>query len=1081
MFASKKLGRLLAAMCAVVLTAGSLWAQNVTVTGTVVDNNNEPVIGAYVVVEGTTVGTSTDANGAYRISAPRNGNLTFSSIGYKTQTVSIEGRSLINIILADDAEMLQETVVTALGIKKERKALGYSVTEVKSEELLRNKQTNVINSLAGKVPGVNVTQAGGAAGAGSSIIIRGGNSTSEGRDNQPLFVVDGIIYDNSTVNAGNSGTDGMTKTATTFSNRVMDINPEDIESMSVLKGAAAAALYGSRAADGVVVITTKKGAADGNVKVNFSTKYSYATISSAPEIQNTYARGSYDANGMLQTDQVFSSWGEKVKGRTYDNVADFFKGANVFDNSVSVSGGHKNGSFFLSASNFDQNGVVPGTSYIKNTVRFNGEQKYGKLTVGANVAYSIADTKKTLTTSGLYDGGGNGTMTALYSWPRSENMSHWMNDDGTKYRMFPNVDPSEEIENPYWIINKNELTDKNKRITGAVTASLDLTSWLNVAYRMGIDSYNNDSYTYIAPGGNVKSIYQNGRLSKAGVAYDYWTSNLMLNAHKQLGDFDFNLLAGTTAESTTRVRNTRWGWDFVTAGTISFGNIIDENKKFTESTTRKRLVGVYGEFRTAYKNIAYLTVTGRNDWSSTLPVENNSYFYPSVSGSFVFTELMPKNNFLTFGKLRASWARVGKDAGAYATNTYLWDAQVVNGNFIGIGNSWTGGSPYLVPEIQTSWEVGTELKFFGGRLGIDYTYYNSITRNQIAAPRLAQSTGYIFLTINSGSVQNKGMELMITGTPVDTRNFTWDVTLNLSGNRGTLGDFVDGVDFFYVTDVQIGGVKAASIPNGGYFLGLTGNYWVRETEAVQDLDKEGNVQYNADGSVKMKQVEKEGGRYEIDPSTGLYKLKGSTTNVVGNREPIMIGGLNNNLRWKNLSLSFLLDLRLGGDIYNGTQYFLTSYGQSMRTLQRDKISFTGVVNTGTAANPVWEDKTVTYEAGQTYEINGRNYSGASMIQSYYSNYCNNAYNFIEKVNWVRLRAVNLSYDFSSLLKGQNFIKGLVATASANNLFVWTNYTGDLDPEVAATGSGTGGSGSVGIDYCGVPSQRMYSFGLNLTF
>ena len=1081
MFASKKLGRLLAAMCAVVLTAGSLWAQNVTVTGTVVDNNNEPVIGAYVVVEGTTVGTSTDANGAYRISAPRNGNLTFSSIGYKTQTVSIEGRSLINIILADDAEMLQETVVTALGIKKERKALGYSVTEVKSEELLRNKQTNVINSLAGKVPGVNVTQAGGAAGAGSSIIIRGGNSASEGRDNQPLFVVDGIIYDNSTVNAGNSGTDGMTKTATTFSNRVMDINPEDIESMSVLKGAAAAALYGSRAADGVVVITTKKGAADGNVKVNFSTKYSYATISSAPEIQNTYARGSYDANGMLQTDQVFSSWGEKVKGRTYDNVADFFKGANVFDNSVSVSGGHKNGSFFLSASNFDQNGVVPGTSYIKNTVRFNGEQKYGKLTVGANVAYSIADTKKTLTTSGLYDGGGNGTMTALYSWPRSENMSHWMNDDGTKYRMFPNVDPSEEIENPYWIINKNELTDKNKRITGAVTASLDLTSWLNVAYRMGIDSYNNDSYTYIAPGGNVKSIYQNGRLSKAGVAYDYWTSNLMLNAHKQLGDFDFNLLAGTTAESTTRVRNTRWGWDFVTAGTISFGNIIDENKKFTESTTRKRLVGVYGEFRTAYKNIAYLTVTGRNDWSSTLPVENNSYFYPSVSGSFVFTELMPKNNFLTFGKLRASWARVGKDAGAYATNTYLWDAQVVNGNFIGIGNSWTGGSPYLVPEIQTSWEVGTELKFFGGRLGIDYTYYNSITRNQIAAPRLAQSTGYIFLTINSGSVQNKGMELMITGTPVDTRNFTWDVTLNLSGNRGTLGDFVDGVDFFYVTDVQIGGVKAASIPNGGYFLGLTGNYWVRETEAVQDLDKEGNVQYNADGSVKMKQVEKEGGRYEIDPSTGLYKLKGSTTNVVGNREPIMIGGLNNNLRWKNLSLSFLLDLRLGGDIYNGTQYFLTSYGQSMRTLQRDKISFTGVVNTGTAANPVWEDKTVTYEAGQTYEINGRNYSGASMIQSYYSNYCNNAYNFIEKVNWVRLRAVNLSYDFSSLLKGQNFIKGLVATASANNLFVWTNYTGGLDPEVAATGSGTGGSGSVGIDYCGVPSQRMYSFGLNLTF
>ena len=1073
MFVSKRLGRFLAAMCAVVLTAGSLWAQNITVTGKVVDKNNEPIIGAYVVVVGTTTGTSTNADGAYSINVPTNGTLQFTCIGYTTQEVAVSGRAVIDVILADDAEMLQETVVTALGIKKERKALGYSVTEVKSEELLRNKQTNVINSLAGKVPGVNVTQAGGAAGAGSSIIIRGGNSASEGRDNQPLFVVDGIIYDNSTINGGNSGTDGVTKTATTFSNRVMDINPEDIETMSVLKGAAAAALYGSRAADGVVVITTKKGANDGHVKVNVSSKYSYATISGAPQIQNVYARGSYDANGMLQTDQIFSSWGERLKGRSYDNVGDFFQGANVFDNSVSVSGGHKNGSFFLSASNFTQGGVVPGTSYMKNTVRFNGEQKFGILTVGANVAYSIADTKKTLTTSGLYDGGGNGTMTALYSWPRSENMSHWLNDDGSKYRMFPNVDQSEEIENPYWIINKNQLSDRNKRITGAVTANLDITKWLNVAYRIGIDSYNNDGFTYIAPGGNVKSIYQNGRLSKSNVSYDYLTSNLMVNAHKTFGDFDLNLLLGTTAESTTRVNNTRWGWDFVTAGTISFGNIIDENKKFTERTTRKRLVGVYGEFRAAYKNIAYLTVTGRNDWSSTLPKANNSYFYPSVSGSFVFTELLPKNNVLTFGKVRASWARVGKDAGAYATNTYLWDAQVVNGNFVGIGNSWTGGSPYLVPEIQTSWEVGTELKFFGGRLGIDYTYYDSVTRNQIAAPRLAQSTGYIFLTLNSGSVRNRGMELMISGTPVETRNFTWDVTLNLSGNRGTLGDFIDGVDLFYVTDVQIGGVKAASIPNGGYFLGLTGNYWVRETEKVTEV--------NAEGKEVTKWVEKEGGRYEIDPATGLYKLKGSTTNVVGNREPIMIGGLNNNFRWKNLSLSFLLDLRLGGDIYNGTQYFLTTYGQSLRTLQRDKISFTGVVNTGKADDPVWEEKTITYEAGQTYTINGRQYAGSNMIQQYYSNYSNNAYNFIEKVNWLRLRALNVSYDFSSLIKGQNVLKGLVVTASANNLWVLTNYKGGLDPEAAAAGSGTGGSGSVGIEYCGVPSQRTFSFGVNLTF
>ena len=285
----------------------------------------------------------------------------------------------------------------------------------------------------------------------------------------------------------------------------------------------------------------------------------------------------------------------------------------------------------------------------------------------------------------------------------------------------------------------------------------------------------------------------------------------MLNFHKTFGDFDFNLLLGQTSEATKSITQNHWGYNFVSAGTISFANIANENKFFTENTMRKRLIGVYGEFRAAWKNIAYLTVTGRNDWSSTLPIENRSYFYPSVSGSVVFSELLPENDILSFGKIRASWAQVGKDASAYATNTYLWPPAAVSEDFVGIGNSWTRGNPYLKPEIQTSWEIGTELRFFGGRLGVDFTYYNSKTTNQIAAPRLGQSTGYIFMSINSGSVLNKGMELMITATPIETKNFSWDLTLNLSGNRGTLGKFMEGVDLFYVTDVQIGGVKAAAV------------------------------------------------------------------------------------------------------------------------------------------------------------------------------------------------------------------------------------------------------------------------------
>ena len=1040
-------------VAAVLLSAGVALAQNVKVTGTVTDPAGEPMVGVFVMVQGTTTGVSTDIDGKYSLNAPANGTLVFSVMGMKDAVVGVNNKSVINITMQEDAVALDDVVVTAMGIKKERKALGYSVTEMSSKELLKNKQTNVVNSLAGKVAGVNVTQSGGAAGAGSSIIIRGGNSVNESRDNQPLFVVDGIIYDNSTVNGGNSGTDGVTKTATTFSNRVMDINPEDIESMSVLKGAAAAALYGSRAADGVIVITTKKGT-DGRVQVNFSSKYTYSTVTSGPSIQNIYGRGSYDMNGILQTDQITSSWGEKITGKVYDNVNDFFRGGNVWDNNLSISGGSKNGSFYLSASRYDQAGVIRKTGYDKTTFRFNGEQKYGKISVGANVSYSVANTKKTLTSSGLYSGGGNGTMTALYGWARNEDMSYWLNEDGTKHRMFPNQDPANDVENPYWIINKNNMTDRNERFTGAVNANANITDWLNVSYRVGVDTYNNDSYTYIAPGAAAKETYQNGRLSKSKVNYTYLTNNLMVNAHKTFGDFDFNLLVGGTSELTKRVRQSQWGWDFVLPGTISFGNILDKNKHFTESTSRKRLVGLYGEFRAAYKNIAYLTVTGRNDWSSTLPKSNQSYFYPSVSGSFVFTEVLPKNDILTFGKVRASWAKVGKDADPYLTNFYMWDSEVVNGNFTGVGNSWTGGSSNMKPEIQKSWEVGAELKFFNGRLNADFTYYNSKTDDQIISPRLAQSTGYIFLTTNCGSVMNKGIEVMLSGTPIESKNFSWNITVNMARNKGTLGDFITGVDLLYVTDVQLGGIKAASVPNGN-FLALTGNRWLREKVDGKELSN---------------------GRYQVDAATGLYKLEGNSTNIVGNREPKLTGGISNDFRYKNLTLSFLLDFRIGGDIYNGTQYYLTGRGQSLMTAaNRDKVTVTGVDSKS------MEPVEYTYERGQNYVINGKTYAGAYMIQQYWSNYQENAYNFMTETNWLKLRSISLAYDFSNLIKGQSFIKNLTATVAATNLFTWTNYKGGMDPEVAAVGSGTGGSGSVGVDYCGVPSQRSFSFGVNLTF
>jgi outer membrane receptor protein involved in Fe transport len=414
---------------------------------------------------------------------------------------------------------------------------------------------------------------------------------------------------------------------------------------------------------------------------------------------------------------------------------------------------------------------------------------------------------------------------------------------------------------------------------------------------------------------------------------------------------------------------------------------------------------------------------------------------------------MPRNTILSFGKVRASWAQVGKDANAYATLTYVNPPYNV-GSYTLVGNQWAAGNPILKPEIQESWEVGGEFRFLNGRIGLDYTYYHSQTKNQIAQPRLAQSGGFIFSSLNTGSVINEGMEIAITGKPVVSRDFSWDVTLNWSYNKGRLGAFLPGVAYFYPTDAQFGTVKAASIPNGGYFLGMTGSPYLREVDS--------------------KGVEMPNGRYQVDPTTGLYKM--NTLNpVVGNREPSFIGGLNNTLTYKKLTLSFLLDIRKGGDVFNGTEYALVSNGLSKRTLLNDRQSVTVTgVNSQTGA-----DFTQTYEAGKTYTIGSTTVAGTAMIQRYWANYAANSYNFITSVNWVKLRSVSLTYDFSGLLKDKRIIKGISATAVGTNLFTWTNYKG-MDPEVSAAG-GTGGSGSTGIDYLGVPAVSTFTFGINLTF
>ncbi len=1046
---------------------GTAYAQTQAgeVTGIVYDSNGEPLIGAVVSVKGTNRGAATDADGKFRLQAKPGQVLVVSYVGAKTQEVAVGAARSYTVTLKSTTQNLDEVVVTALGIKKDKKSLGYAVDDLNADELMKNKSANAINSLSGKIAGVNITQTSGAAGAGSQIILRGGTSLE--RDNQPLFVVDGVIYDNSTSVVGNSAFDGTLSTSSTNSNRVMDINPEDIENMSVLKGPAAAALYGSRASAGVVIITTKKGK-EGRVEVNLSAKYITSWVKDLPKTQNRYRRGfmkdNYDEAGNYVSttfdDFAYNSWGSRVDADTpiYDNIGDFFQNSGAWDTNLSISGGSKNGNFFLSGSFYDQDGIIPTTGYTKTTFRFNGEQKFKMFTFGANVAYSQARTDKTITSAALYGSSGSGTMSSLYMWSPTDDMTHYKNEDGTRYRMFgERLDVVDERDNPYWILNNNKMKDNTERFTGNFSIKADITDWWWISYRMGMDSYTTENTNRIGAGGVYKEAWQKGMLSENSLRYQYLSTNLMTNFNKQFGDFNLNLMLGTSTDDTKSVSNYRMAYNFQVPGFYSFDNALDTDRNFKNTKSRKRLVGVFGEFRADWKNTVFATVTGRNDWSSTLPVDNRSYFYPSVSGAFAFTQLLQdldvmNNDILTFGKIRASWARVGKDTNPYVTNTYLWPVGTFLGGVTGVGNSWQRGNPYLKPEITESTELGLELRFFKNRLKFDYAYYTNNSYNQILTPRLSNGSGYILYSVNAGDVYNKGMELSISGTPIQTKDWTWETGINLSGNRGTVGNLLDGCEILYVTDVQVGNAKAASF-NDGNFMAISGSRWTR----------------TADGKVVL-------------DANGMPTSDGETKYEIGNREPKFQGGWNNTLTWKNFTFNMLWEFRVGGHVYNGTQYAMTVAGTSKLTENRDYLKVSGVVQTGgTKDNPIYEDRTFEFESGKTYQYNGKTTSGETIINDYWQTYyARESANFMKEVNSLRLRTVSLSYEMpKSLLAKSKFIQRAVFTATANNLLLFTNYDGD--PEVAAAGSGVVGSSSVGIDYCGVPATASFAFGVNLTF
>ena len=1024
--------RFLLTFCGVALFASCLMAQQKSITGKVVSSSGEALSNVTVVVKGTNRSVQTNSDGTFSIQAAPGEVLLFRSIGANQLAETVGSSNVYNVTLANADEAIDEVVVTALGIKKEKRGLGYAVQDIKADELMKNKNPNIINSLNGKIAGLNITNSGGAPGASSSIIIRGGTSLE--RDNQPLFVIDGMPMDNSTGVGDMSAVNGSTNISTTNGNRAMDINPEDIESISVLKGPTAAALYGIRAAAGAIVITTKKGK-EGVVSIGVNSRTGANWVNKLPEQQAKYKQGSNYNN--KYTEETYWSWGnEFTPGEPiYNNLKDFFDTGYSFDNSFNVTGGSATGNFYLSGSNFKQTGIVPTTDYDRTTFRLNGEQRYGILTFGANASYSVSNTQKTLTGSGLWGGSGSGYMESIIAWPRNRNMKDWQLPNGDQNLMFPSILLENNIDNPYWIVNKNPQTDKTDRFLGTFYATAKLAKGLDFTYRLGIDQYTSNYKSVIAKGSAVKLDWQNGMLSETIRQYNFINNNLLLNYNVDINpDWNLNVLAGLSTENINLNTTSNRAQNFILPNFLSLNNAKAQDKFSYSNLNRVRRVGVFGDAKVGYKNYAFLGVTLRNDWSSTLPIQNRSFMYPSYSGSLIFTELFEKNSILSYGKLRASWAEVGKDAPAYQTATYLKDVQMTVGG--GFRNEWTIGNPNLKPEKTQSFEIGTDLKFFNNKLGVEFTYYDNKSVDQILQPRVDNATGYILKYVNAGTLQNRGLELTLNYSPIKRQDFVWDVALNMSGNRGTVKDLPGDISILYVTDVQVAGGKAASFENGA-FMGISGAKWNRDTD--------GNV--------------------ILDWNTGLPTVSALETNYLANREPRFIGGLNNNFTYKNWNLSFLIDFRKGGAVLNGTEYLLTQYGLSEQTASRgDKITLTGV-----AKNP----STDAYEAV---------YKEVVADQKFYQDYfVKETANFIEDVNWVRLRSIVLGYDLpKEVLAKSKVFKGVSFNLTGTNLLLFTNYTG-MDPESSAAGAGVVGSGSVGIDYAGVPSTRGVTFGVNLKF
>ena len=971
-----------------------------------------------------------------------------------------------------DTGRVEEVVVTALGIKKQQRALGYAVQSVKGKELVGSGEQNVVQALSSKVAGALVTSSSGTPGASSRILLRGA-ATFTG-NNQPLFVVDGVPIDNSTdqSTAGdypfNSNLQGVNN-----SNRAVDINPDDIESITVLKGPAAASLYGVRGANGAIIITTKRGQKGGKrFSAEFSSTMDWSKVNKLPEKQFAYGQGlggggqKIDSAGVKKnftgtippgwtlvdagaSATTPNSWGPAIeKGKHIDNAGNFFKTAMSMTNNLGITVNGENTSARFSVGNTQQDGIVPNTSFERTTIRVNTDSRVtDKLSVGSSVNLINSGGTRAQNGSNL-----SGVMLGLMRAPADfdlmggDGADGYTNADGTQRQFFPIYD------NPYWTVYRNPFTDDVNRIIGNVNAQYKPLDWLSVNYRVGTDQYTDSRQQIFAVGSWQPDNSPGGEVSQNVLRYKEVYSDLVLNANRNINeDLSVNVTLGNNLNTRTSSDQYLRGRDLAVPNFYNLSNASNLYASQGYGTTKN--AAIFGGAEFAFKNFLYLNASGRNEWASTFGNKKSSFFYPSVSGSLVFSELMEKGGLISFGKMRVAYAQAGINPPAYATRTYYGQPLFTDGFTGGLGFPYLGqngfgqgnglGNQGLMPERRTSTELGFDVRMFDSRLTIDLTLYEQKSTDLLVSMPLAASSGYGSVRQNSGSMTNKGVELMLGVTAIKNKNLTWEIAANFGMNKNEVLSLAPGVD-----EINI---ESAFASIGSYAI-------VGQSYGSMYGSR---ILRHSDGSM-------------IIGANGLPVLNNTRGNI-GNPYPDWIGSLRNTLNVKGLNITALIDVRKGGDIWCGTYARMSQYGIIAESENRSEtkiIEGKRIV----AGTPKYDSKTglITNESELTFADNARPINAFNYYRSYLGDGPGSSAEMaVYDGSWVRLRELGVSYRIN--LKGNKNLSYVDLGVVGRNLWLSTKYPG-VDPETSLTGAS---SNIGGFDYFNNPGLKSFMFNIKL--